>query len=236
MRPPKRHPSREELLAYAESLVDKGILVSSRIAAHVNGCKRCAEEVHGFRASLTFTASAQELEPSKDLSTQILLAAQQQKELQKRRWTFPAPVRFAYVTASIVGLSVFGIFWFRVMLGTAAERASEGNTGVAATAHELPRLSPVEEQRLIAEINALAEAVRLTPDKPRNDRERFLRRLVSTATADWAAARDALRRNPNLASAEKLKRDALDAQRRALRALFLYQELPAPEDRESPER
>lgn len=228
MRPPKRHPSREELLAYAESLVDKGVPVSQRIAAHVSRCTRCADEVKGFRASLSFTASAQELEPSRDLATQILLAAQQEKELQRRQWTFSAPVRFAYVAGIVLGLAVLGVLWFRVTLGAADERLADTGIGAPAAVQDTLKLSPALERQWMAEVHSLAEAVRLTPEKPQNDRERFLRRAVDTASADLAAARDALRRYPNLASAETLKRDALDAQRQALRALFLYQELPAP--------
>lgn len=235
LKPPKRHPSREELLAYAESLVDKGVPVSSRIAAHVSRCTRCADEVKGFRASLSFTASAQELEPSRDLATQILLAAQQQKDLQRRRWAFPAPVRFAYMAGIVVGLAVLGVFWFRVMLGTAEERLADTAIGAPAAVQEMLKLSPALERQWMAEVNALADAVRLTPDKAQNDRERFLRRVVDAASADLAAAHDALRRYPLQARAEQLKRDALDAQRRALRALFLYQELPAPADTVGPD-
>ena len=59
-----RHPARQELVAFAESLVDRSSRVSAFLAAHVNSCPRCTAEVRAIRASLEFTASASAPEPS----------------------------------------------------------------------------------------------------------------------------------------------------------------------------
>ena len=238
MRRPLRHPSREELLAFAESLVDSHVTVQARVAAHVNRCPRCSEEVRGFRASLTFTASASELEPSKDLAAQILLAAQQQKE-RRRAWPWPAPVRAARVLGVVIVLALGGVCWFRFMLGMGAGAISElaGGSEFAATGTTEPGAAVAEPPRP-EELQALAESVKLAPGKPLNDRERYLRSLAASAADDLGAARDVRRRYPGLARAAALERASLDAQRQAFRALFLYQELPPPEPAtpDAPER
>ena len=101
-----RHPPRQELVAFAESLVDRSSSVSAFLAAHVSSCPRCTAEVRAIRASLEFTASAAAPEPSGDLARQILAGAREarlQTPETGRRHPSLAGVLFraaVYVTAT----------------------------------------------------------------------------------------------------------------------------------------
>ena len=68
------HPSKPELLAYAEGLVD-GRGISTTTARHIKTCPVCSREAAEIRASIEFTASARQLDPAEDSISRILIAA-----------------------------------------------------------------------------------------------------------------------------------------------------------------
>ena len=71
----KSHPRKHELMDYAENLVDNRAAISARMAAHIAACPACLAEVEAIRTSLEFARNAPEIEPSNDLTAQILIAA-----------------------------------------------------------------------------------------------------------------------------------------------------------------
>ena len=72
----RRHPAKHELFALAESLAGGHATVAARTAAHATRCPSCRKEVAAMRDSLDFLAQAPPIEPSRDLTTNILLSAQ----------------------------------------------------------------------------------------------------------------------------------------------------------------
>lgn len=228
-----RHPSREELLAYAESLVDRNAPVSSALAAHVTACKRCSAEVRDIRKSLDFTASAEALEPSRDLTSQILLAAQDKKR-PARRIRVPAVARKLGFLAAFAMLFLAGAFWFGLVLAPPAEPppalSSAADQGMAS----MPHASGPARRARDAEILRLSTALNAAHEDRQHPAERRLRQIVAAAAEDAAIARDALRRNPGSPRARETLDYALELQVAALRALYLGQAQPGRE-RDKPE-
>lgn len=220
-----RHPSREDLLAYAESLVDQGAPVSSALAAHVTACKRCSAEVREIRESLDFTASAQELEPSKDLTAQILLAVQSKKR-PGMHWRIPGAARAAAAIA-LTGFALApGLFWFQYVL--APPDAAPAARAPAAQEDTTPvrRVTGPERRARDLNIRRLSDALTAVPEARQHPAEQRLRRIAGAAAEDAAIARDALRRNPGSLRARQALDQALEAREAALRTLYLVQTLP----------
>ena len=92
----KRHPGKHALLAYAENLVDNRAAIDRSLAAHLSRCAACQAEVRAVQASLSFAASAPELEPGGELTMQILLAGKQARTEMKKSAT---PLRMAWKVA-----------------------------------------------------------------------------------------------------------------------------------------
>jgi len=232
-----RHPSREQLLAYVESLIDQATPVSSTVAAHVAGCKRCAAEVRDMRESLDFTASAQALEPSKDLTAQILLAAQDNHS-REPRWRVPEPLRRAGRLAAVVVLGLGVATWFRFVLAPSPNDIAS-SLAVRDGSGPVPVSQPVLSTRdRMDEITRLAAATAADPRTPKRPAERALRRIAIMVSENIKAARDALRRNPRSPRARAALEHALAVEEDALRALYLIQSPPSggggpPADKQS---
>lgn len=211
------HPSKLELLAYAEGLVD-GHGISTATARHVATCKDCAKEVADIRSSIEFTASADELSPSDDLTSQILVAARTERHVQRRaRGKTPLIMLkgFAYA-AGIVALSTF---YFSYALGGAPASSPEMRVSAAPrTVSTGP--SPEEIRKATTEIHTLAAAVGSRPSAPRNLREWQQTRAVLALDADLAAARAALQRNPGCERANRIINSNIQRQAQALKTLY----------------
>lgn len=221
-----RHPSRDQLLAYAESLVDRDAPVSAGLAAHVSSCAKCKAEVAGIRASLDFTASADALEPSRNLTASILMAAQQEQTGRRRPRRIPyVPVRALQVVLGAALLIALAVIWYPYVLGglAAGGDASAADSGFRTANDPAPEV----QQKTNAEIRALKEAVAVIPDSGRNLREESRRRAAESAVQDIEMARDALRRNPGNARAHIVAASASGELLQTLRRLYLEQPIPA---------
>ncbi|MCC6699018.1 MAG: hypothetical protein IT365_25570 [Candidatus Hydrogenedentes bacterium] len=211
------HPSKLELLAYAEGLVD-GHGISTATARHVTTCKECAKEVAGIRASIEFTASANELSPSEDLAKQILVAARTERSTQRRaRGRTPLIILkgFTYA-AGIVGLCTV---YFSYALGDGASARTEMRASVPVrTTASGP--TPEEIRKATSEIQTLAAAVGSRTEAPRNLREWQQTRAVLALDADLSAARQALLRNPGCERANRVFRANIPRQAQALKTLY----------------
>ena len=225
-----RHPPRQELVAYAESLVDRSTAVSAFLAAHINSCPRCTAEVHAIRASLEFTASAPEPEPSGDLARQILAGARE----ARLRTAEPRRHRHPSLAGSLFRAAVYTTVTAALAVLTFGMAAGTGNTGSPArpalspapqVAQTADTASPESFRRKTGAIERLSAAVARTDSGPRTLREWERRRTVEGVSQDLRAALAALERNPGCARADEMLRTHLDRQVNGLRDLFVERTL-----------
>ncbi len=226
-----RHPARHELLAHAENLVDRRAPVSAQMASHLASCPRCNQEFRAIRASLEFVASAPLLQPSNDLTAQILMQARKERnrrqKVSRRYSTLRVACRgFAYATllAIIVGIS------FNAALNDPDQRSTPGMS----TAHSASPTASVLQQDIMpgtyspesiketaSRIRSLTEAVEYAPvGVVPTPQELEQRRAVQQLTAEMEAALDALERNPGSQRAIALVHANFERQNELLRRLY----------------
>lgn len=220
----KRHPARNELIVYAESLVARRP-ISAKTGAHVKDCPVCMAEVNAMRESLGFVFSAPALEPSSNLTQQILLAARKERQvLQQSRRRHPVLKMLVRATLQTAALAVIGAMCYFAALGSVP--ASCERAAVPATAAALPALSQDTLLKAAAEIQILLSAVNIHSSKtPPSFQELEHRRTVRALTADIEAARAALERNPGCDRATQIIDLNLQRQARTLKALYAERSL-----------
>lgn len=220
----RRHPTRYQLVAFAENMLDRRAPVSAAMASHIASCPACAAEIQAIRTCLEFTASAPGLEPSSDLTGQILLSAQHERRIhqtqQHKGWT---PVTRALqgivYTAALAAIAV-------VVFGAALGRNANGNAAMA----PLPQMaenapSPESIKKKAEEVETLSAAVRSVMDKSLSPLERRKMLAVNAMDADIAAAMSALERNPGCARATHIVNANLQRQAETLRNLYVERKL-----------
>ena len=218
-----RHPARHQLIAYAESMVDRRVSVSAPLAAHITACAQCAAEVKAIRLSLEFAESAPELEPSQQLMAQILMEAKKTRQVmvqQRRGATAIMAVRaFAYAAALV---AVAGVSFSLAVSDTTLP----GQQSLTAVAPLTPAAKPtadpaIQALRAAAEVQTLsATAVDLAERGPQNVREREHLRAVSVMGADLMKAQQALALNPGSVRATHVVHTSLQRQAETLRQLY----------------
>ncbi len=231
----KHHPSRFELLAYAESLVD-GHTLSAHTAKHLSGCAVCKAEVEAIRQSLAFVSHPEPLEPSESLTQGILQAARiERRALQQKRAkrSIVGVLKGGACAAGIVLVAAvsFGAALNSVALNGAgqkneslrgAEARSAAPIVAARSLDEGP--SPEAIRTATARIETLAAAVRLPSAAP-SLWEIEQRRAASALSTDLAAAKAALERNPGCARATRVVNSNLERLPQTLKALYLERSL-----------
>jgi hypothetical protein len=224
-----RHPPRQELVAFAESQVDRSSLVSAFLAAHVNSCPRCTAEVRAIRASLEFASSASAPEPSGDLARQILAGARevrlQAPEPGRKHPSLALSIIRAtvYVTAT-AALAVL-TFGMAVNVGDNSTPSRPAFQSAPQVAQSPGTVSPESIRRKTGAIERLAAAVSRADSPPRTLREWERRRAVEGVSQDLSAAMAALERNPGCVRADEMVRTHLDRQVSGLRDLFVERTL-----------
>jgi len=215
------HPSKPELLAYAEGLVD-GRGISTATARHITGCPVCAREVAAIRASIEFTASAKELDPAEDSISRILIAARTERKAT-RRAKGGTPMLVFKGLAYAAGVILVSAVVFRASLNVSAEngalRASNASRAIASN------VSAEEMRRATSQIQTLTAAVGSRADAPHNDRVWQQAREVLALDAELAAARAALRENPASERASQVVSSNLKRQAKALKTLYVERNL-----------
>lgn len=213
----RRHPTRQQLVAYAECLVDGRTAIPVPIAGHVQRCPQCTREVRLMRASLEFTASAPGLEPSNDLTAQILMGAKQERHTRR-------PRRLAVLWMGVKGLgftagmAAVAIVVFGAVLGDPGAGTADVAVATAETPAEEP--SPEELGRAVSQVRKLAAAVRRPASNSADPREWERRRALNAMDADITAALDALERNPGCVRASHIVHANVERQARTLRDLY----------------
>jgi hypothetical protein len=220
----RRHPMRYQLVAYAESLVDHRAPVSAFLAVHVTACPRCSAEVRQIRASFEFTAMAGLLEPSQDLTAQILMRArhERQENAAHRRSPWWTACQSVVYGAALVAIAVL-VFGMALRVSTAPRLQPL----LLADSPAADTLAPSAEtlRKTASEIQALSAAVRFSANKPVSASEREHRRAVSAMDADISAAQNALKRNPGCVRATHVVNANLQRQAETLRRLYVERAL-----------
>lgn len=218
----RRHPTRQQLVNYAETMVDRRAPVSAVMASHLASCPACAAEVRSMRASLEFAAKANALEPSNDLTAQILMKARYARDAKapRRRSAFWMACRGTVFAA---GMAAVAVVVFAVALGT-PEPTPQVETALQQVSEVIP--SPETIRHAAAEVKALAPAVRTaSTTKPQSPREMEHLRAVNAMDADIAAAQAALQRNPGCARASHIVNANIQRQAETLRHLYVERTL-----------
>lgn len=218
----RRHPSRIELLTYAEALAD-GAAIPAHIARHMASCPECSHEAKSIRNGLMFVSGAPALEPTAASTTQILSMARRERRASRRtQGVGRALAGVAKGLACAAALVVLSVASFRSALGHQTPREDLAPAAAVARA-EQP--SPEEVQRANADIERLAAAVNTPDASPRSLEEWQYRRRVVALDADLTAARAALESNPGCERARRVVNTNLKQQAEALRALYVTRSL-----------
>jgi hypothetical protein len=218
------HPAKRELMAHAESLVD-GLGISTEIARHVASCAGCASEVRAMRESLAFVRAAEGPEPSSDATSQLLVAAREERAALRRARNRMRPVVLAAKGLAYAAcLAILATVSFRAALGHGAVTASQARP--AAPPRMAASVPSAEDlRRTESAVHTLALAVGSRPANQPSLQELYHTRTVRAVGDDLAAARAALERNPGSARATLLWNANLQTQEKALKALYVERSL-----------
>ena len=194
------HPTKRELFAYAESLLDEGTAISAETGRHVADCERCASVVGSMKESLGFMRQAAPLEPSADLTARILAAARTERAASLRQQRgFRAAGQVAKGLGYAAALVLMASVSFRAWLGEESPESPQlpvAKTAETASAAS-PLISPEDIRRAAADIQALAPALDLRAAAPSRSPSELRRRgTVQVLNAELMAAYSALQRNP----------------------------------------
>ncbi|MFP4500328.1 MAG: hypothetical protein ACLFTT_04955 [Candidatus Hydrogenedentota bacterium] len=206
------HPTRQQLLAHAESLADRNAPVSASLAAHVQRCERCRREVARIRESIDLAAAAGPLEPSRDLTAQILIAAQQEQPGRIAWWKRLWPVRALAVVLAVIAVGAAGALGFAAVLGIAPPAPPVPDAAANAAANTL---SHAERKRIEQDLHLL----RLTPPPAEPFARAYdaaLEAAADRARTDARTARGAHAWNPHIPERKQARDAALRREHEAL--------------------
>lgn len=218
----QRHPVKHELLSYAESLVG-GRPIPAELGRHVARCQACAAEVAAMRESLRVAAAAKTLEPSREFTARVLLAAKNERVSTRRhrsrmRSALAVAKGFGYA-ASLVAVSAWWFTAASVTAPAAAAPVAEAPQPVAMAAQP----SPEEVREVAAQIQTFAAAVGALDGQPVSLRELQHRRMALALNADLAEALSALAQNPGCERANDLMTTTLRRQAKNWKNLYLLE-------------
>lgn len=216
-------PSQDQMLEYAESLVD-GTPTPVRVAGVIAKDQDAAQELRAMRSSLELVARAPELEPSEDLTRTILLQARRMREPGRQRTMryISAWRGFLHAAVFAVLITASAVVVFGVALRTPPGAAPV--TATAAAPAPAPAAAPVDINRTAQEVEALSAAVRSAGSAASPERAQHLRTAVA-ADSDLAAALAALEKNPGSARATHIVYKSLQQQAESLREFYLDRSL-----------
>ncbi len=212
----ERHPTRLELLGYAESLIG-GRPISAHLGAHVARCPACAAEVDAMRATLRVAAAGSPIEPSREFTAQVLLAAKQERtHRQRHRSRVRSLLRVSRGLGYAAALVVLSAVWF----GAASEERAA--VEVRGSVRPLAVLTPSpEDLQADAQVKSFAAALGASESEEVNPRELQLRYMALLLDENLQAARAALARNPTSVEAKSVVASHLKRQKEILKALYV---------------
>lgn len=219
-------PSNDQMLAYAESLVD-GTPMPVKVAGAVATDQKAAQELRAMRSSLELVAAAPELEPSEALTRAILLDARRLRE--------PSQKPGARYVSAWLGLLQGGFFValtvsaavlvFGLALRSPAAPLSSGAAPATPVAAKPPAVTPDAINRTAGEVEVLSAALRSGAGGPVSPERAQRLRAVNAVDSDLEAALAALERNPGCARATHIVYTSLQRQADSLREFYVDRSL-----------
>lgn len=215
------HPTRRQLVDFAESLVDAQASVPAMLAAHVAECPKCAAEVKEIRACLKLAGLALPPAPSNVLTQEIVFRARNELNKRRRPRKSEAAVRAVQFTVCAVMALLLAAYAFNMALDNAStytENAlSGGNQSLALQQQD-------DAQALLqraATVKALSASVAIREKTLDSPHEAEYRRALEIFNHDLNAALSALQRNPGSVRANQVMMMSLEQQLEGLRGLYL---------------
>ncbi|MGC8737749.1 MAG: hypothetical protein ACP5UA_03770 [Candidatus Hydrogenedens sp.] len=218
-----KHPTRTQLITYAESLVDGSGPIFSGIARHLTQCPQCSAEVDAICSSLRFLNSAPKVDPPKELTIEILKRAREQKQKMEQN-TIPVKKHSRVLVAVCLSIWLMvGYILFGVSYNPSLFDDTTGKTGFPVQMATPKVQTPVEknpEKDIWHEIELLGSA--LSPIF-RNNTGYFSRQLRSVSIIDreLESAQTALRKNPNCPRANEILQKGVRQKAELLRQIYL---------------
>jgi hypothetical protein len=217
----QRHPVKHELLSYAECL-DLGRPIPAELGGHVARCQTCAAEVNAMRATLRVAAAAAALEPSRDFTARVLMAAKQERAITRRN---RSRMRSALAVAKIAGYAATLLFvsgvWF-LAASDSSTAAPAATLPAAPAVASAPAPSPEEIRAAAARAETFAAAAMdAMNERPANLWELQHRRMAVALNADLMEALSAWERNPGNERAGQLVTTTLKRQANIWEKLYL---------------
>jgi hypothetical protein len=217
----QRHPVKSELLSYAEALLG-GRPIPADLGAHVTRCQACAAEVGAMRDTLRVATKAAALEPSRDFTNRVIMAARQERIVTRRH---RSRMRSVLAGVKLIGyaatLLLVGAAWFSIA-------SSDGTSVASAQALEPEQVAmataPSQEEVRLAAAQAqtfATAAVGAMNSRPADLWELQHRRMAVALNADLMEALSALEKNPGCARASHLVSTTLQRQVNNWKALYL---------------
>ena len=222
----RNHPSKQALLAYAENLVDGQSGIDRDLAAHLSQCAQCKAEVQAMKASLSFTSSAPELDPSSDLTARILLSGKSARTEMRRPVT---PLRIAFKVAQVSAcaaalLVVMGLSFGSFLDSPDQEMATpsfDTTVPVVVGQNDSPEAMRRASVEVAAEVHTLSAAVEGKLGSAPSPEALGEIRAVHSRDGDIAAAMSVLKRDPNNVRATQVVHATLKRQAESLRAIYV---------------
>lgn len=218
----QRHPVKHELLSYAECLLG-GRPIPADLGRHVARCPVCAAEVEAMRYTFRLTAEAAKLEPTRDFTARVLMAAKSERvATQRHRSRMRSALRAAKGLGYAAGLVLASTLWFSAASEvstpvTLEARASEPAPAAAAEA------SPEELNKAATLAQMYAAAVGSFDGQPASERELQYRRMALALNEDLLEAWAALERNPGCERASDVVTTTLRRQAKTYQQLYFYE-------------
>jgi len=219
------HPTQRQLVAFAESLVDRHAPVSALMASHVADCPACAREVKQIRASFEIAALARLPEPSNELTQRIVVQARRQRSQRPRNTdAVHSPfMKLAQIAAGVIATAALAYFSFANALSDITPDSAGALHATAAASRAHSEQAPPKNHS--DSLDALAGAVSLHQDLPASPHVLGHRRLIELVNHDMSAALAALERNPGCIRANQVMVTSVELQIEGLRNLYLDRKL-----------
>ncbi len=218
-----KHPTRTQLITYAEALVDGRGPIFSGIARHLTQCPQCSAEVESICSSLRFFNSTPTIEPPQELTLQILKRAREQKK-QNEQTSIPvkrhSPV--LVVLCVLVWLTL-GYFLFVVGYNPSVQNNFIGKQNIHAEMPTQITKTTTEketEKNVWHEIELLGSA--LSPlFQNSKGYSSYQMKFVSVIDQELESAQTALRKNPGCPHANEILQKGVRQKAELLKQLYL---------------
>ncbi len=218
-----KHPTRTQLITYAEAFVDGRGPIFSGIARHLTECPQCSAEVEAICSSLRFLNSAPKIDPPKELTLEILKKVREQKKKIEQN-SIPVKKHSKLLVAVCVSIwLIIGYILFGVSYNPSLYKNTSGSSNISvqmASSEVQPTGEKNKENDVWHEIELLGSA--LSPVF-RNSPGYSSRQLRSVAIIDreLESAQSALRKNPTCPRANEILQKGVRQKAELLRQIYL---------------